>query len=130
MRRLLLAPLVLLLLLALGSCQDRADAGVPAGIVGKDWFYAHLPEEKGLLTYKLPGTFEPKAGMGIDGFRLEPDGTFVRHTQGPDDAALDIPGTWKAEGAGKYRISLRNDQPAYVLTLELLDAETLRVREN
>ncbi|WBO83251.1 MULTISPECIES: hypothetical protein [Hymenobacter] len=130
MRRLLFAPLVLLLLLVLGGCQDRADAGVPAGIAGKDWFYAHLPEEKGLLTYKLAGTFEPKGGMGIDGFRLETDGSFVRHTQGPDDAALDVPGTWKSEGPGKYRISLRNGQPAFLLTLELLDAETLRAREN
>lgn len=131
MHRFLLVPLVLLMLLALGSCQENTDSGVPAVVAGKDWYYTHQADGKdGLLMYKPLGTFTPVGGMGIDGFRLDPDGTFVLHTQGPADEVLDVPGTWRTEGTDTYRISLRNGQPSYLLTIKLIDDNTLRAHRD
>jgi hypothetical protein len=61
----------------------------------KSWYCTHQqPEPKqGFLTSRLNGTAELVPGMGVDGFRPEPDGKFVLHMQGPADELLDVPGT-------------------------------------
>ncbi|MBC6696778.1 hypothetical protein [Hymenobacter sp. BT190] len=129
----LLFSLVFIGLLALGGCKQDADVVAPEVLFGKDWYNTRQqPDAAGFFTYKVQGTYTPQGGWGIDGFRLEADGTFVLHTQGPADGPLDVPGTWQQEGPGKYRISLSlsNGQPPYLLTIELIDDTTLRARQN
>ena len=116
---------------AVSGCQSETNTASPKAIYGKDWYYTHhKPESKeGYFTYKPQGTFEMVAGMGIDGFRFNPGGGFVFHTQGPADEVLDVPGTWQAEATGTYRITLKNGEPPYRLTIEVLDDNTLRAHK-
>lgn len=115
----------------LGGCRTDVTSSAPSSIFGKDWYYTHQqPESKeGFLTYQTQSTAKIVPGMGIDGFRLNPGGGFVFHTQGPADEVLDVPGTWKAEQDGTYRITLQNEEPPYQLTLEVIDDNTLRARK-
>ena len=123
--------LAFLFVLALNGCKQDADVVAPEVLFGKDWYNTRQqPDAAGFFTYKVEGTYMPQGGWGIDGFRLEKDGAFVLHTQGPADGPLDITGSWQAEGSGCYRISLSNGQPSYLLTIELIDDTTLRARQD
>lgn len=116
---------------ALSGCQAEKNTSAPSVIFGKDWYYTHQqPEPKeGFLTYRLKGTAEIVPGMGIDGFRLNPGGGFILHTQGPADEVLDVPGTWQAEEGGTYRITLQNEEPPYRFTIQVLNDTTLLARK-
>lgn len=122
---------VLLAAAALSSCQPEKSSSAPSVIFGKDWYYTHQqPEPKdGFLTYRLQGTAKLVPGMGIDGFRLNPGGGFILHTQGPADEVLDVPGTWQAEEDGTYRITLQSEEPPYRLSIEVQNDTTLLARK-
>ncbi|AHJ98868.1 hypothetical protein Hsw_3273 [Hymenobacter swuensis DY53] len=131
MRYFLSSLLTFLFLLTLNGCKQDADVVAPEALFGKDWYNTRQqPDGAGFFIYKVQGTYTPQGGWGIDGFRLEKDGAFVLHTQGPADGPLDITGSWKPEGASNYRISLTNGQPSYLLTIELVNDTTLRARQN
>jgi hypothetical protein len=123
--------LAFLFVLTFAGCKQDADVVAPEVLLGKDWYNTRQqPDAAGFFIYKVQGSYLPQGGWGIDGFRMEADGTFVLHTQGPADGPLDIPGSWQAEGPGSYRINLSGGQPSYLFTIELLDDTTLRGRRN
>lgn len=86
------------------SCEKDSTQPVSADLFTKDWYYNRQPESAGFRTYIL----NPVPNRGIDGFRLEPGGGFVLHTNAPNDVALDIPGTWTTTDGERFHITPGN----------------------
>lgn len=116
MRYSYLLTLVLSLTL-LGSCKKDADLFVPNDLFARDWYDTRQSSALGFKTYQVSSV--PFFGWGIDGFRFESDGTFIQHSQGPNDGPLDILGTWTTVDGQTYRITVNFPQTA-PYTYELL----------
>jgi len=109
------------------SCKKDKDLFAQNDLLGVDWYDTRQSNALGFKTYQVSSV--PFFGRGIDGFRLEPDGTFIEHNQGPTDAPLDIPGTWTTVDGQTYHITLHNPQFApYTLLIGTITNTSLTAR--
>lgn len=118
-----------LTLVLLSSCKKDSDLFIPNDLLGVDWYDIRQPNASGFQTYQVSST--PFFGWGIDGFRFESDGTFIQHSQGPNDGPVDIPGTWTTTDGQTYHITTYFPQAApytYDMVIGTVTNNTLTAR--
>jgi hypothetical protein len=109
------------------SCEkeEKIQVAAPAYLLDKDWHFAMRPDSSGFMAYRVT----PIPSRLTDGFLFSSNGTFVRHTFAPNDAPLDIPGTWSTLDGQLFHITPNSNQQAqYDIRIGTLTPTTLRAQ--
>lgn len=91
------AGLLLLLVLAAGTCKkknDKKTVAVANALLGKTWLHSQEDDRGDTLVYR-PNSYDFPPARGRTGFTMEADGTFRQYDIAPTDGLEEHPGRWE-----------------------------------
>ncbi len=100
---------------------------LPPGIF-KLWIHSHEEDTAEAKVYR-PSHYPLPPARGREGFEIKENGEFVQYGIGPDDRPQIVAGRWKAEGANRIGVSLKDrGRKSYTLDIVSCDENILRIK--
>jgi hypothetical protein len=122
---------VILVILALLGCSATSPSRLKQmdAVIFQKWLHSYEEDTKDMKVYR-PSSFDFPRGWGRVAMKFDEKGGFILYDIAPNDAIVQVIGTWRQISDGKLKISFPSaEKEDFMMEVEEINSEILKVRK-